>query len=177
VNQWTPPGQPAPAEATPIDVRTACQLWWGAVGLGVVRLIAGSITRFGHRHTIARNIYDQLRAQQPQTTLPTYELMVSVLIVLSVVLGLGVAAAALAVVHQLWRGRLWARMLFDAATVVLVMGAVNAIFGLGTVSGLGDMLTGAAAILQAVLAGGAVYLCHRTESAVYFRMNGRRLPR
>ncbi len=178
MNQWPVPAQqPAPAEATPVDVRTACQLWWGAVALGVVRLVAGSVTRYGHRHTIARNIYDQLKTQQPQTTLATYDLMVLVLIVLSVVFGLGLAAAALGVVHQLRLGRLWARAIFDVATVVLVLGAVNVMFGLGAVSGLGEMLTGVAAILQAVLAGGAVYLCHRTDSAIFFRANGRRLQR
>ncbi len=177
MNQWTPPGQPLPDEATPVDVRTAWQLWWGVVVLGVLRLIAGSVGRYGHRHTIARNVYNQLHTQQPQTPLSTFELMVTLLIVLSVVFGLGIAAAVVAVAYQLRRGKLWARTLFDVATVVLVLGGVNAMFGLGSVAGAGDMLAGAAAILQAVLACFAVFLCHRTESAAYFRMNGNRLPR
>ncbi|MGF6888923.1 hypothetical protein ABIA39_008394 [Nocardia sp. GAS34] len=177
MNQWTPRGQPIPDEATPVDVRTAWQLWWGVVVLGVLRLIVGSVGRYGHRHTIARNIYDQLHAQQPRTPLSTYELMVTLLVVLSVVFGLGIAAAAVAVAYQLRRGRLWARTLFDVATVVLVLGGVNAMFGLGMVAGTWDMLAGAAAILQAVLAGFAVFLCHRAESTMYFRMNGNRLPR
>jgi len=181
VNQWTPPeqgqGQPGPDDATPVDVRTAYQLWWGVVGLGVLRLIAGSVSRFGHRHTIARNVYDQIHNQQPQTALATYDLMVSVLVVLSVVFGLGVAAAAVAVAHQLRRGKPWARMLFDVATMVLAVGGVNAMVGLGSVAGPVDMLAGAAAILQAVLAVGAVFLCHRSDSTAFFRLNGGRSPR
>ncbi|WP_067896479.1 hypothetical protein [Nocardia vaccinii] len=161
----------------PDDVRTASQLWWGAVILGVVRLFAGTWTRFEHRHTIARNIYDQLRTQEPQTPMATYDLMVTVLIVLGVVFGLALAAAALAVVHQLRRGKAWARTLFDVAAVVLVIGGVNSMFGLGAISGTGEMLAGAAAILQAVLAAGAVFLCHRTESNAYFAVNSGRPPR
>lgn len=161
----------------PDDVRTASQLWWGAVILGVVRLFAGMWTRFEHRHTIARNIYDQLRAQEPQTPIATYDLMVTMLIVLGVVFGLALAAAALAVAHQLRRGKPWARTLFDVAAVVLVIGGVNSMFGLGAISGTGEMLAGAAAILQGVLAAGAVFLCHRSESNAYFVVNGGRPPR
>lgn len=177
MNPLTPPVPPAPQQPMPDDVRTASQLWWGAVVLGVVRLLAGMWTRFEHRHTIARNIYDQLRAQEPQTPLATYDLMVTLLIVLGVVFGLALAAAALAVVHQLRRGKLWARTLLNVAAVVLVIGGVNSMFGLGAISGTGEMLAGAAAILQAVVAAGAVFLCHRTESNNYFKVNGNRLPR
>lgn len=161
----------------PDDVRTASQLWWGAVFLGLVRLISGMVTRFAHRHTIARNIYDQMHPQQPGTPLATYDLMVTVMIVLGVVFGLALAAAGLAVVHQLRRGKPWARTLFDVAAIVLVIGGVNSMFGLGSVSGTGEMIAGAAAILQAVLVAGAVFLCHRSESNGYFRVNGNRLPR
>lgn len=161
----------------PDDVRTASQLWWGAITLGVVRLFAGMWTRFEHRHTIARNVYGQLRTQDPQTPLATYELMVTVLIVMGIVFGLALAAAGLGVAHQLRRGKPWARMLFDIAAIVLVIGGVNSMFGLGAISGTGEMVAGAAAILQAVLAAGAVFLCHRTESNAYFAGNGNRLPR
>ncbi|MBF6333753.1 hypothetical protein [Nocardia transvalensis] len=166
------PGQPGPV-APPTDVRTACQLWWGIVGLGMVRLIVGEIGRFADRHTLARELYDQVRAQQPQVTLAEVEMMVSVLVVVIVVFGVGLAAGVLAVVHQLGRGRFWARVVLDVAAVVLVLGGLGAMFGLGSVSGVVPLITGAAAILQAVLAGGAVFLCHRSESETYFRANNR----
>ncbi|QIS23051.1 hypothetical protein [Nocardia terpenica] len=173
MNPWNQPGQPGAGATVPTDVRTACQLWWAAIGFGVIRLLAGAAGRYADRHTLAQQLYDQVRTQQPQATLAEVELMVSVLEVLIVVFGLGLAAGALAVAHQLRRGKLWARTLFDVAAVVLVLGAVGSMIGLGTVSGTAQMLSGAAAILQAVIAGGAVFLCHRTESEEYFRMNGR----
>ncbi|WP_280274334.1 hypothetical protein [Nocardia wallacei] len=172
MNQWSPPGRPGPVPA-PTDVRTACQLWWAVVALGIVRLIASALDRFTGREELARELFDQVREQQPQATFAQVELIVSVMQVLIVVFGLAFAIGALAIVHQLGRGKLWARTLLDIAAVVLVFGAVGAMIGLGAVGGVGPLLTGAAAILQAVLAGGALFLCRRTESDAFFRLGGR----
>jgi hypothetical protein len=136
-------------------------------------LIAGTAGRFADRHAIAQNMYDQMHAQQPQATLSQVELVVLLLLVMLVVFGLGLAVGAVAIVHQLRRGRLWARTLLDLVAVILVIGAVGAMVGLASVSGIARLIAGAAAILQAVLAGGAVFLCHRREADVYFRSNGR----
>lgn len=168
---------PLPAESgtpsRPEDVRTACQLWWGVVALGILRLIVGAVDGLGNRHEMARSFQDQLRDEQSEFSLPQLELAVTILEVLILVFGLGIAVGAVAVVHQLGLGRLWARTITDMATVVLVFGAIGSLFGLGSVSGGATMLTGAVAILQAVLAGGAVFLCRRKDSAAYFLANGR----
>ncbi|WP_068027800.1 hypothetical protein [Nocardia mexicana] len=172
MNQWSPPGRPG-LVAVPDDVRTAGQLWWGVVGFGVVRLVAGAIDRFTGRRKLAEDLYDQVHAQQPQASLAQVELIVSVMQVLIVVFGLALAVGVLAVVHQLRRGKLWARTLLDIAAAVLVFGAIGTMVGLGTMNGIAPLLAGAAAILQAVLAGGALFLCRRKESEAYFRLNGR----
>ncbi|MFI5780356.1 hypothetical protein [Nocardia sp. NPDC051570] len=170
MNPLPPPGPTGPI-TMPTDVRTASQLWWGVVGFGVLRLILGAIERFAGRHDLARQLYDQVHAQEPQAGLAEVEMMVALLEVVIVVFGLGLAAGAVAVVFQARHGKLWARTVLDVAAAVLVLGAFGALFGLGSVTGTMQMLTGAAAILQAVLAGGAVFLCHRMESEAYFRMN------
>ncbi|WP_024801975.1 hypothetical protein [Nocardia sp. BMG51109] len=172
MNQWSPPGHPEPAN-TPPDVHTACQLWWAVIGLGVVRLIAGAVDRFLNRRQLAKDLFDQVRAQQPEASLAQVELVVSVMQVLMVVFGLALAVGALAVVHQLRRGRLWARTLLDVAAAVLVFGAIGTMIGLGGIQGVVAMVTGAVAILQAVLAGGALFLCRRSESDTFFRTNAR----
>ncbi|MFF0489634.1 hypothetical protein ACWDSJ_29925 [Nocardia sp. NPDC003482] len=173
MNPWTPPGPPPGPVAVPTDVRTASQLWWGVIGLGVLRLLVTAVGQFADRHELTRRLYDQLHAQQPEVGLAEIEMMVALLEVVIVVFGLGLAAGAVAVVHQLRRGRLWARALLDVAAMVLVFGALGALFGLGAVTGTAQLLAGAAAILQAVLAAGAVFLCHRGESEPHFRGNVR----
>ncbi|MCM6774883.1 hypothetical protein NDR87_25915 [Nocardia sp. CDC159] len=171
MNPWTPPGPPGPV-AVPTDVRTATQLWWGVIGFGVLRLILSAIGQFNDRHELARKLYEQVHAQQPQATLAEVELMVVLLEVVVLVLGLGIAAGAVAVVFQMRRGKRWARAVLDVAAAVLLLGGLGALFGLDA-AGTVAMLTGAAAIVQAVLAGGALFLCHRGESETYFRMNTR----
>ncbi|MBB5914408.1 hypothetical protein BJY24_003275 [Nocardia transvalensis] len=172
MNQWSPPGRPEPVPV-PTDVRTAGQLWWGVVALGVLRLITGAVDRFAGRRDLAKELYDQVRAQQPEATLAQVDLIVSVMQVLIVVFGLALAVGALAVVHQLRRGRLWARTLLDVAAAVLVFGAIGTMIELGGRGGVVPLVTGAAAILQAVMAGGALFLCRRSESDAFFRLNGR----
>ncbi|NKY88372.1 hypothetical protein [Nocardia veterana] len=154
-------------------MRTACQLWWAVIALGVLRLILGAVDGLGNRHRVAQDFYDQLHGERPEFSVAQMELVVSILEVLILTYGLGIVVGAVAMTHQLGRGRLWARTVADVATVVLVLGAVGSMFGLGTVSGGMTVAIGAATILQAVLACGAVFLCHRTESAAYFGAVGR----
>ncbi|MEV5651836.1 hypothetical protein AB0L57_26625 [Nocardia sp. NPDC052254] len=156
----------------PEDVRTACQLWWAVIGLAIVRLALGAVDGFGNRHDTAKNFYDQLKTEQGEFSLSQMEFAVSIIEVLVVTYGLAVATGAVAVVHQLGLGRLWARAIAEVGAVVLVLGAIGSLFGLGTATGAPAMLVGAAVILQAVLACGAVFLCRRSESAAYFRSNG-----
>jgi hypothetical protein len=182
VNPGQPPPYPPPPYRHPVpgparpevpaDVRTAVQLWWGVAAFGVLRLVADAVDRFTHRHDLARQMYDQMRAQQPQTSLAQVELVVTLLEVVIVVFGLGLAVGVVAIAFQLRHGRIWARTLLEAAAAVLVLGGVGTLFGLST-DGLAALLAGAATILQAVLAAGAVFLCRRSESEVFFRAYGR----
>ncbi|WP_052173032.1 hypothetical protein [Nocardia sp. BMG111209] len=167
-----PPLTGRPVLPVPADVRTAVQLWWGVAVFGVLRLIADAVDRFTHRHDLARQMYDQMREQQPQTSLAQVELVVTLLEVVIVVFGLGLAVGVVAIAYQLRRGRLWARTLLEAAAAVLVLGAVGTLFGLST-EGVAALIAGAATILQAVLAAGAVFLCRRGESDTFFRAFGR----
>ncbi|WP_227979531.1 hypothetical protein [Nocardia spumae] len=172
MNPTTLPAEPG-TQTRPEDVRTACQLWWGVIGLGIVRLILGAVDGLGNRHDIAQNFYDQLRNERTEFSLSQMEFAVSILEVLILTYGLALATGAVAVVYQLGLGRLWARAIGEVATVVLVLGAIGSLFGLGTENGAMAVLIGAAVILQAVLACGAVFLCRRAESGAYFRANGR----
>ncbi|MBO0854921.1 MAG: hypothetical protein J2P18_14300 [Nocardia sp.] len=167
--------QPLSAGTTsrPEDVRTACQLWWAVIGLEIVRLVLGAVDRYARRGAIADQFYRQVRNSQSQVSMAQMELAVSVLDVLALTYGLAIATAAVAGVRQLGKGWLWARSIGDVAAVVLVLGAVGSMFGLGSISGIAAVVMGAGAILQAVLACGAVFLCHRKESEAYFRIRGR----
>lgn len=170
------PATSTPAEsgtpAKPEDVRTAFHLWWAVVALGVLRLILGAADNLLNRHRIAQDFHDQLQDQQGQFGLTQMELAVTILEILILAYGLGVAVGAAAVVRHIDLGRLWARTVGDIAAVVLVFGAIGSLLGLGTVSGGMTVLIGAVSILQAVLACGAVFLCRRSESAKYFRAGG-----
>ncbi|MEU6564206.1 hypothetical protein [Nocardia nova] len=172
MNPATLPAEPG-IRTRPEDVRTACQLWWAVIALGIVRLALGAVDGFGKRHETAKNFYDQLRPEQGEFSLSQMEFAVSIIEVLIVTYGLAVAVGAVAVVHQLGLGRLWARAIAEVATVVLVLGAIGSLFGLGSATGVTAMLVGAAVILQAVMACGAVFLCRRSESNAYFRAAGR----
>ena len=165
------PAEPG-SRTRPEDVRTACQLWWAVIGLAIVRLVLGAVDGLGNRHETAENFYDQIRTEQGEFSLSQMEFAVTIIEVLVVTYGLAVAIGAVAVVHQLGLGRLWARAVAEVATVVLVLGAIGSLFGLGTATGAPAMIVGAVVILQAVLACGAVFLCRRKESDTYFRTIG-----
>ncbi|MFX0579721.1 hypothetical protein [Nocardia nepalensis] len=125
------------------------------------------------RGELAQKMYDQVHASDPNFTMPSAELMVSLAFVVGVVIGLALAALALLFVHQFVRGKLWARTLLTAIGVWLVLVAVGTMFALESVTGAASLVAGGAAIVQGVLAAGAVYLSHRPDSTAYFRMTRR----
>ncbi len=189
VTQWNPPGTPLPgpgapppqpAPAQPEDVRTAVLLWWGAIALGVIRVLAGSATVFANRNSMAQQSLDQLRDQQPDMTPDQVGFWAGLLAIVMAVIGLSLIVGVAAMVAQLDRGRLWARMLLDGLGLLAVFSAIGTLIGgmAGSDSGmlgggLGMLLSGGAAILQGVLLGGAVFLCHRKDSEIWFRTVGR----
>ncbi|WP_227997237.1 hypothetical protein [Nocardia australiensis] len=170
-----PPTQfgPLPKPALPEDVRTARQLWWGVVGFGVLQLGGSMLAAVGQRHDFAKQMFDQVKAEDPGFTMATADLMVQLAFVVAILLGLVVAALGLVIAHQLVRGKLWARTLLTVVAVWLVLIAIGTMFTLGSISGAGSLVAGAAAIVQGVLAAGATYLSHRPDSTAYFQMNRR----
>ncbi|WP_306363063.1 hypothetical protein [Nocardia sp. CC227C] len=165
MNRIAPSTGPRPV---PEDVRTATQLWWAALAVGVVQVIATVLTQFGQRRELAEEFFDQVRADQPTATLAQVELMVMVVLVIMAVLWLALLGAGAAVVYQLGRGKSWARTVLMVLGVFLVVGGLGALFGPGT-GGIAGLVAGGASIVQAVLAAGAVFLCYRAESDAYFR--------
>ncbi|WP_433758681.1 hypothetical protein [Nocardia sp. CA-135398] len=166
-------GPPQPRPEPPEDIRTARQLWWGVIGFGVLQMIGSVVAAFQQRKDFAQKMFDQVHVSDPNFTMAGAELMVSLAFVVAVVIGLALAAFALLFVHQLVRGKLWARTLLTAVGVWLVLVAVGTLFALEAVTGAASLVAGAAAIVQGVLAAGAVYLSHRPDSTAYFQMNRR----
>lgn len=162
-----------PRPEPPEDIRTARQLWWGVIGFGILQMIGSVVAAFRQRKDFAQKMFDQVHVGDPNFTMADAELMVSLAFVVAVVIGLALAAFALLFVHQLVRGKLWARTLLTAVGVWLVLVAVGTLFALEAVTGAASLVAGAAAIVQGVLAAGAVYLSHRPDSTAYFQMNRR----
>ncbi|MFI6868035.1 hypothetical protein [Nocardia sp. NPDC050406] len=166
MNQPVSPTGPRPV---PEDVRTACQLWWAALAVGVVQVVATIFAQFGDRKQLAADFYDQVKADQPTATMAQVELAVGLMLVVMAVLWLLLLGGAAAVVYQLGRGKSWARMLLTVLAAFLIVGAVGALFRPGSMSGPVALVAGGASIVQAVLVGGAVFLCYRKESDAHFR--------
>ncbi|MGW5387827.1 hypothetical protein [Nocardia sp. NPDC003963] len=151
-----------------MDITTARQLWWGVIGLGVGRLFVSLADTLTNRERFSAEFRERMQSADPQITPAMVDLLVTVGAILGVILGLAVAALGVLVVHQLGKGKLWARTLLTFVGIWLVVSGVAALFSIGVVEGLGPVLSGAAAIVQAVLAGGAIFLCQRPESAKWF---------
>ncbi|RMI30863.1 hypothetical protein [Nocardia stercoris] len=179
VTQWHPPADPAARPegppAQPEDVRTAVLLWQGAIAAGVVRVLAGAATIFANRNSLA-----QQGLEQQDMTPEQVGFWAGFAAIAMAVIGLALIVGVAGVVAQLSRGRLWARGLADGLGVLAVFGAIGTLLGglagadAGIIGGgLGNLVSGGAAILQGVLLGGAVFLCHRKDSEIWFRAVGR----
>ncbi|MFD6350645.1 hypothetical protein ACFXO9_11140 [Nocardia tengchongensis] len=167
MNPMVPPN--VSARPAPEDVGTACQLWYVALGVGLVQLIASLISQFGQRNELAQQMFDQVHEQQPAVTLAQVQVWTAVVFVLVAVFWLVLSGAAVAVVWQLGRGKNWARAVLTGFGIFLVLGAAGTLFGVGAKEGVAALVAGGAGIVQAVAAAGAVFLCYRSESEAYFR--------
>lgn len=156
----------------PADVVTARQIWWGVIGLGLVQLFISLTDTLLNRERFSAEFRERMQAADQQFAPATIDLLVTVGAVLGVVFGALIAALGIAVVHQLGKGKLWARTLLTFVGIWLVIMGVAALFSIGVVENAGQVLSGAVSILQAVLAGGAIYLCQRPESAKWFMPPG-----
>lgn len=165
---------PAPPPAQPEDVHTARQLWWGITALGMVQLVASIVAALPQRKDLAEQMYDDLHADSPDITMKTVEALVLVGFAIGAVLGLIVAGLVLLVISQLGKGKFWARTVLTVVGIWLVMLAVGTLFRFGAIDGTATLVAGGTAIVQGVLAAGAIYLCHRPDSTAYFVANRRR---
>jgi predicted membrane channel-forming protein YqfA (hemolysin III family) len=98
---------------------------------------------------------------------------VSLVYVVVVLIGLGVAALASVIVHQFGRGKPWARTVLTVLGAWVVVIGVGALLAIEAVAGTASLVAGGASIVQAVLAVGAIYLSHRPDSTAYFQPGGR----
>lgn len=154
----------------PDDVATARQLWWGIIGVGLVRLVALIVDLVGQRREFTDQLVEQMRASSnPEVTPEMIESMVPVVFVMFGVLGVVAAIVGVAIVHQLARGKLWARVLLTFVGVWLIFTAISSMFSLDAITGPAALIGGGATIVQGVLAAGAIYLCHRSDSTRYFQ--------
>jgi len=161
-----------PAERpAPVDVETARHLWWGVAGLGVLGLLLMLAMVNAEKSVFAQQLLDDVRAQDPSLplTLDTAESYLTAALVMMAGIGLGFAALFVYWVKKMRLGRLWARTLLTMIGTVTIVLALPQLFALGVDSGALSVVSGVAAILQGVLAAGAIYLMHRKESNEYFR--------
>lgn len=164
---------PPPRPPMPEDVRTARQLWWSVVVLGVIQLSASMVVAIGQRRELAKQMLDQMRTSDPNASAAAADLLVTLTFGAVVIFGAVVTGIGVLFVYFFGRGKLWARTILTVVGVWLVLMAVGTLFALDAVSGIASLVAGGAAIVQGVVAGGAVYLGHRPDSTAYFVMNRR----
>ncbi|NKY56586.1 hypothetical protein [Nocardia flavorosea] len=160
----------------PADIVTARQLWWGVIGLGLVQLFVSLADTLLNRERFTAEFQERMQTADQQFAPATIDLFVTMGAVLGVVFGALIAALGIVVVHQLGKGKMWARTLLTFVGIWLVIMGVAALFSIGAVESAGQVLSGAVSILQAVLAGGAIYLCQRPEAVKWFMPPGPGTP-
>lgn len=162
------PNMPAEPEM-PDDIATARQLWWAIIGLGLARMVVLIIDLIGQRREFTDQLVEQMRSSNPEVTPEMIESMMPVVFVVFGVIGVVAAIVGAVVVHQLARGKLWARVLLTFVGVWLIFMAISSMFSLDAITGPASLIGGGATIVQGVLAAGAIYLCHRPDSVRYFQ--------
>ncbi len=162
--------KPLSERPAPVDVETARHLWWGVASLGLLGLLLMLFLVNGQKSTFAQQLIDDVRVQDPSLplTLDTAESYLTGALVVMGMLGVGFAALFLYWVEKMRHGRLWARMVLTMIGTITVVLALPQLFALGIDGGALSIVSGVAAILQGVLAAGAIYLMHRKESNEYF---------
>lgn len=160
---------PAPPRVVPEDVRTACQLWYAALCVGVVQAVAGILTQLGRRDELAQQMFDDMKDSQPGLTLAQTKLYVVIAFGAAGFFWLVLTGVAVLFVYQLGRGKNWARALLTGLGLFFVLGAIGTLFMPGSSPGAAALVASCAGIVQAVLAAGAVFLCFRKDSDAYFR--------
>lgn len=164
------PAKAEPAPLAPESVRTAAQLWWAVVALGVVRVIAGAIDTMGNRAEFERRLVEDAQQPMPEAVAQLYVSMYMVFLVMG---GLVLAAAAAGAVYLFTKGRVWTRTLLTVGGIWFVLTALITLFTLGGSGGAAAFVAGGVAVVQGVLAGGALYGSYRPESNGYFSITNK----
>lgn len=161
-----PESQPPPI---PVDLDTARTLWRCVVGLNVVSVGFAVADGVGQRHELAQQMLKQLQqSKQPGLTFTQSQVEVYVWIglVLAAVFGVAVSVLIFFTANWMRQGKHWARVLLTVLGSFQVVSALAA-FGGAHGSGLTVVMDGLG-LLQAVLAGGAMFLMYRPDSMKYF---------
>ncbi|MFJ4653010.1 hypothetical protein ACIP5Y_17245 [Nocardia sp. NPDC088792] len=161
---------PAPVpRPVPEDVRTACLLWYSALGVGIVQIVATMLAQLGQRQQLAQQLFDRMKDQQPGLTLAQAQTWAAIAALVMALLWVVLTGAGAAIVYLMGHGKNWARALLTGLAVFFALGALGTLFGSGSVGGPAAVVAGCAGIVQTVLAAGAVFLCYRKESEAWFR--------
>lgn len=166
-----PPVKRPEPRPVPVDIDTARQLWWAVIGLNVLGSVLALIARYQRdRGRFAQQFFDDVHRKDPasEVTMGFARATVDVMFIAGGFVLLLFAGLLLLLVWRMRAGKTWARMFLVLYGVVLIISGVPAVFGLGSDPDWAGITTGAIAIVQAVLAAGAVYLMHRRESIEYF---------
>ncbi|QNG21456.1 hypothetical protein G4H71_15665 [Rhodococcus triatomae] len=170
--QWQPPR--TPPRPAPVDVHTARHLWWAVAGLGLLQGLMAVAVVAGDRDAFVDQLLREPTVQSGEVTLDqgAVETLFAVGIGVTALIVVVVTALFLLIVRTMTRGRAWARTVLTVVGVLLTVMTVPLLFGAGDdfapAGATGTMLLGAAQILQAVTAVGAIVLMYRKESNAFF---------
>lgn len=171
-----PPGPPYPGPSPqqpkppiPVDLDTVRTLWQCAAVVGMISLCCGLIGM--DRAAMARKLLDEFNRKYPaaQITLGEANTYVWVELGLAALVGAGLWALALFFVRRMRQGRNWARLLLTLVGMFQVVTGIVTLLGVGALHGKLELVSGGLGILQAVVAGGAIYLMHRPDVNKYFQ--------
>lgn len=172
--RWEAEHGPPPLELVerpaPVDVETARHLWWTVALLGMANLLITMIVVYGDRSIFAQQLVDDVKAQDSSVplTLDSAQTYLTVALVILVLIGAGFAMLFVLVVKKMRLGKFWARSLLTMIGTLIVILTIPQLFGFGVDGDALQIVMGVGGILQGLLAAGAIYLMHRTESNAYF---------
>ncbi|RVW01821.1 hypothetical protein [Rhodococcus spongiicola] len=171
-----PPGQdpmrPVVQQQKPVpaDIVTAFQLWLGVAALGVVHLVAVLLFLYNDRAAFVDQFLDDVATQSGQevTRAQAEQLLAIGLVITGVLLAVVLGGLTVLFAFKMRGGRSWARVLLTMAGAFVVFSAMQTVVSGGPASGSAALVMGAAVILQAVMAVGAIVLMYRQGSNEYF---------
>jgi hypothetical protein len=158
-----------------VDLDTARTLWRCVVVLNVIAVGFAVADGIGKRHDFAEQMLNQLQqSKQPGVvfTQSQVEIYVWIGLVLAAVFGVVLSVLLFFAANWIRQGKHWARVLLTAVGAFQVVSAFAA-FG-GSRAGPLTVAMDGLGLLQAVLAGGAVFLMYRPDSTKYFLAHRKR---